>query len=162
VARRALTLVCDSAETCAQPLPRIPPDAHKVLLLAPNHLPPADPGDAHFTYLAQLIAAHGKRVTELLYDLDDPARNADYPAQAALYANASDVIVFGAWDAYLQPDNMQVEALRQARASGHPVIVLDLHLPFDGEYLGAGAYLATFGDTRAQMEAVVEELLQLQ
>jgi len=69
---------------------------------------------------------------------------------------ASAVIVFGAWDAYLQPDNLQVEALRQARASGHPVIVLDLHLPFDAEYLGAGAYLVTFGDTEAQMEAVVE------
>ncbi len=71
---------------------------------------------------------------------------------------ASDVIVFGAWDAYRQPDNTQAEALRQALASGHPVIVLDLHLPFDAGYLGPGAYLATFGDTRAQMEAVVEAL----
>ena len=33
-----------------------------------------------------------------------------------------------------------------------------LHLPFDAEYLGAGAYLATFGDTEEQMEAVVEAL----
>jgi hypothetical protein len=69
---------------------------------------------------------------------------------------ASAVIVFGAWDAYRQPDNTQAEVWRQARASGHPVIVLDLHLPFDTGYLGAGTYLATFGDTDEQMEAVVE------
>lgn len=158
VARRALTWVCASSEACAQPLPRIPPGAHKVLLLAPNHLPPAEPGHPHFTYLAQLIAQKGFRVVELLYDLDDPARNADYVEQAALYANASEVTIFGAWDAYRQPGHMQADALRQARASGHPVVVLDLHLPFDAGYLGAGAYLATFGDTKAQMEAVVGAL----
>jgi hypothetical protein len=46
---------------------------------------------------------------------------------------------------------MTLRHLRQGR--------LCLHLPFDADYLGAGVYLATFGDTRAQMEAVVEVLL---
>jgi hypothetical protein len=37
--------------------------------------------------------------------------------------------------------------------------VLDLHLPFDEDLLGAGAYLVTFGDTRGQLEAVVEAMV---
>ncbi|MGH2521514.1 MAG: glycoside hydrolase family 3 N-terminal domain-containing protein [Anaerolineales bacterium] len=156
VAQRALALTCASAEACAQ-LP-IPPSVQKILLLAPSRLPSADAGENHFTYLAQLVSAHGHRVTELLYDLDDPARNPDYAAQAGLYANASDLILFGAWDAHLQPNSLQAEALRQAQASGHPVIVLGLHLPFDLPVLRPEIYLATFGDTRAQMEAIAGAL----
>jgi beta-N-acetylhexosaminidase len=135
------------------------PSLGRILLLAPNSLAPSDPGDAHITYLAQLLAARGPRVTELLYDLDDDSRNVDYALQTALYANISDVVLFGAWDAAARRDTLQRDALTQAQRSEKPVIVIGLHTPFDLDYLStAGPYLATFGTTAGQMEALVNVL----
>ncbi len=135
------------------------PSLGRILLLAPNNLAPADAGDAHATYLAQLLAARGPRVTELLYDLDDDSRNVDYALQAALYANISDVVLFGAWDSTARRDTLQRDALTQAQRSGKPVIAIGLHTPFDLDYLSAsGPYLATFGATPAQMEALAAVL----
>ncbi len=154
VARQALALTCRKAAPCSA---QIPPGVKKILLLAPHHLPPAEPGAGQVTYLAQLLAAHGYRVTELLYRLDAP--NPDYPRQAELYAKASDAILFGAWDAHLDAA-LQIETLRRVQRAKKPVVVLGLHTPFDLEYLReADVYLATFGDTRAQMEAVVGALM---
>ena len=155
VARQALALTCrDQAAPCSA---QIPPGVKKILLLAPNHLPPAEPGAGQITYLAQLLAAHGYRVVELLYRLDAP--NPDYPRQAELYAKANDVILFGAWDAHLHAA-LQTETLRRVQRAKKPVVVLGLHTPFDLEHLPeADVYLATFGETRVQMEAVVEALV---
>jgi beta-N-acetylhexosaminidase len=154
IARRSI------AQAGPQPgLLPLSPAVGRILLLAPNSLGPAAAGDAHITLLAQLIGQRGPRVTELLYDLDDPARNTDYALQAALYANITDVVLFGAWDAGARRDTLQRDALTQALRSGKPVIVLGLHTPFDVNYLtSAPVYLAAFGPAQPQMEALVEAL----
>ena len=135
------------------------PTLGRILLLAPNNLAPADSGAGFYTYLAQLVALRGPRVTELLYNLDDPSRDPGYAEQAALYASSSDAVLFGAWDAFSRRDSRQRDALREVVRSGRPLIVVSLHTPFDLDYLGpVDTYLATFGPTRPQMEALVEVL----
>lgn len=151
VSTRALTVTCSPNILCA---PRIPSDTKKILLIAPSHIPsaPADPN--HLTYLAQLLAERGYRVTELLYD-PQAGTPRDLTAQAELYALANDLTLFGAWDAHLTATAFQIQTVHRLQATHKPLITIGFHLPFDLQVLDAPLYLATFGDTPAQMEALI-------
>jgi beta-N-acetylhexosaminidase len=134
----------------------------RLLVISPDHLPSASSGNG--TQFAELLRQHGYEVKELIVNLDSAEnRNAVF-AQATSQAAAQDVIIFGEWELIKRyvnwADQWQEQLMAALSKSGPPVIVVAWHNPAAILRSPSGAaFLTAYGNTRAQVKAVVDVLI---
>ena len=156
IALRAVTLLRDDDDRI--PLP--PPPA-RLLLVSPRQLPPAASGGG--TTFAELLRERGYEVTELVLDMNSSkGRNYVY-ATAVAQAPAHDAVVFGEWaliKRYVNENDRWQEGLIEAlHQTGSALIVVAWYNP--AAILRCPqvpAFLTAYGNTRAQVAAVVAVL----
>ena len=156
IALRAVTLLRNDDDNI--PLP--PPPA-RLLLVSPDQLPPAASGDG--TVFAELLRERGYEVTELVFNLDSGGSRDYVYVTAVAQALAYDVVVFGEWELIKRDvnwgDRWQEELIRALHQTSHPLIVVAWHNP--AAILRCSqvpAFITAYGNTRAQVAAVVAAL----
>jgi beta-N-acetylhexosaminidase len=156
IAGLAVTLLRD--DTRLIPLPA---SLKRLLLVSPDHLPPASTGTE--TLFAELLRQQGYEVTEVIYDLDSAAsRNAAW-SQAMAQAAAHDLVVFGEWELikrYINDDDQwQEQFVGELARNSTPVIVVAWHNPAAIMRVpSASTFITAYGNTRAQVKAIAEAL----
>ncbi len=156
IALQAVTLLRDDVDNIPLPLPPA-----RLLLVSPNQLPPAASGDG--STFAQLLRERGYQITELTFNLDS-GESRDYVyANALAQAAAHDVVIFGEWELvkrYINwDDRWQEELVETLRQSTFSLIVVAWHNPAAIQRCAqAPTFLTAYGNTRAQVAAVVAAL----
>jgi len=156
IALRAVTLLRN--EDNSIPLP--PPPA-RLLLVSPSQLPPAASGDG--TAFAELLRERGYEVTELVLDMNSGKNRNRVYATAVARAPAHDTVIFGEWaliKRYVNWSDMwQEELIKALHQAGSALIVVAWYNP--AAILRCPqvpAFLTAYGNTRAQVAAVVAVL----
>ena len=156
IALRAVTLLRNDDDSV--PLPSSPA---RLLLVSPDQLPPAASGDG--TAFAELLRERGYEVTELVFNLDSGGSRDYVYATAVAQALAYDVVVFGEWELIKRDvnwgDRWQEELIGALHQTGRPPIVVAWHNP--AAILRCSqvpAFITAYGNTRAQVAAVVAAL----
>jgi beta-N-acetylhexosaminidase len=162
IALRAVTLLRDENDSI--PLP--PPPA-RLLLVSPSQLPPATSGRG--TVFAELLRQRGYEVTELEIDMNSKRRRSTVRATALARASASagsrrpDAVIFGEWaliKRYVnENDQWQEELIQALHQTGSALTVVAWYNPTAILRCPQGpAFLTAYGNTRAQVDAVVTVL----
>jgi len=156
IARRSVTVLRDS-----QKLLPLGPSVKRLLIISPIDLPPSTDGNS--TLLAELLRAQGYEVTELKLDLDAGSSRDAIRAQARAQAAAYDAVIFGEWELIKREintqDHWQAQLMSELSTLNSNFIVIAWHNP--AAILRSpplAAVLTDYGDTRAQVAAVVEAL----
>jgi beta-N-acetylhexosaminidase len=157
IARQAVTLLRNDEGTI--PLPSS--DA-RLLLISPDHLPPAVSGDG--TLFAELLCARGHEVTEFVFNLDSGESREYVYASATAQAPWHDIVIFGEWELIKRNvnwgDQWQEDLIQELGQAGPPLIVVAWHNP--AAILRCprvSSFLTAYGNTRAQVTAVVGVLV---
>ena len=156
MARAAVTLYRDDTE-----LVPLSPEAGRLLLVSPHALPRAGGGQG--TLLAAGLRHRGFEVTELVFNVSlGGSRDKTY-TQALQAAPDHGVIVVGEWQLVRRyanwSDQWQEQLISALVQGGQPVILVSWHDP--GALLRVTevpAYIVAYGDTAAQVRAVVSLL----
>jgi beta-N-acetylhexosaminidase len=162
IALRSATLLRNENDSI--PLP--PPPA-RLLLISPSQLPPATSGRG--TTFAELLRQRGYEVTELELDMNSKRRRNTVRATALVRTSASagskrpDAVIFGEWaliKRYVNEDDQWQEELIQAlHQTGSALTVVAWYNPTAILRCPQGpAFLTAYGNTRAQVAAVVAVL----
>lgn len=157
IALEAVTLLRDT--NAIVPLPAPP---QRLLLVSPRQLTKASSGKG--TALAELLRTRGYDVGEQIFDLDsEQSRSNVYSAsmaQAALY----DAVIFGEWELVKRYINSgqtwQERLIRDLQQQNANLVVVAWHNP--AAILRCpqvSTFLTAYGDTQAQIEAVVATLV---
>lgn len=156
VSREAITLSHD-------PQSLIPIEkGARVLIISPDNLDKGDVENNGLSYLGELLAAD-YIVREFFYHIpryapiSEPDLLTTIPAQAANF----DVVLFCTCDAHLRKlqfgDRWQIQLALVLQS--WPLIIAALRSPYDYKALPTtSTYLATYGATRPQLEALVDVL----
>ena len=157
IARQAVTLLRDDSGNI--PLP-VPPA--RLLLISPRLLPPAVAHDG--TLFAELLRERGYEVTEFVLDLDSDEDRAYVYGGTVARASEYDVVIFGEWELIKRyvnwGDQWQEQLIADLSQGGSPLIVVAWHNP--AAILRcpqATTFLTAYGNTRAQVAAVVAVLV---
>jgi beta-N-acetylhexosaminidase len=155
LARRSMTLVRDDARLL--PL-RLPPDARLLAVMPrPRDLTPADTSSYVAPGLAAALRAVHPTVDEIV--TDHPPSDGDVSAvrERAIAGGAAAVVV-GTINAVHDP--AQVRLVEGLLASGRPVVVAALRVPFDlSAYPAAPTFLATYSILPDSLEALADVLV---
>jgi beta-N-acetylhexosaminidase len=156
IALRAVTLLRDNNDRV--PLP--PPPA-RLLLVSPSQLPSAASGGG--TAFAELLRERGYEVTELVLDMNSNNRRNYVHATAVARASTHDAVIFGEWaliKRYVnENDRWQEKLIGALDQTGTALTVVAWYNP--AAILRcppAPAFLTAYGNTRAQVAAVVAVL----
>lgn len=157
IAHQAVTLLRNSAEDIPLPTPPV-----RLLLISPNHLSPAAARDG--TLFAELLAGRGYEVTEFVLDLDSNESREYVYANAMAQAPLHDVVIFGEWELIKRyvnwGDQWQEELIEGLGQAGPPLIVVAWHNPAAAlRCPQVSTFLTAYGNTRAQVAAVVDVLV---
>jgi beta-N-acetylhexosaminidase len=154
IARRAVTILRNDG----MPLP--PPPA-RLLLISPSQLPPA--ASASGTLFAELLRERGYEVNELVFNLDSGGSRDHVYASAVAQAATYDAVIFGEWELIKRyvnwDDRWQEDLVGALHQAGSAPIVVAWHNP--AAILRCpqvSAFLTAYGNTRAQVAAVVAAL----
>ena len=157
MALAAITLLKDDAN-----LVPLPEGTHRLLVLSPDKLPPADTEGK--TMLGQGLHQQGFEVTELVFDPDAPLINRDAVyAEAMKAAPTHDVVIFGEWGLLNQyasgSDQWQERLVATLQKNGSPVIMIAWHDPASIIRLPQiQTFVTAYGTTAGQVRAVVHVL----
>jgi beta-N-acetylhexosaminidase len=144
VADRSVTLLRDDAEL----LPLASSRARSVLVTGS--------GEATTATLARLLRKRGATVRALGTGADPDGATV---ARAAAAARTSALVVVATRNVSASGGAGQRALVRALAGSGRPVVTVAVGNPYDLAYLrGVRTYLATYGDRRASLEAVVRVL----
>jgi len=155
IARQAVGLLLDQSS-----LIPLPPAPQQILIVGPTD------GWGLYPVLSDALRRNGYQHQLYTYSApwSGPIAERAYldslPAQAQSY----DIILALTWEAHLNNlrynDNWQVELVNRFQATGVPLIVVALKSPTDIiEFPQISTYLATFGTTPGQIEALAEILV---
>jgi hypothetical protein len=132
-----------------------------LLLVSPSELPPAALGEG--TAFAQLLRERGYEVAELVFNLGSGESRDHVYATAVAQASAYDVVVFGEWELIKRyvnwSDQWQEELIGALHQANPELIVVAWHNP--AAILRCSqvpSFLTAYGNTRAQVAAVVATL----
>ena len=157
IALQAVTLLRNDLENI--PLPSSPA---RLLLISPSHLPPAVSHDG--TLFAELLRERGYEVTEFVLNLDSSESREHVYASAVAQAPWHDIVILGEWELIKRyvnwSDQWQEALIEDLGQTGHPLIVVAWHNP--AAILRCpqvSTFLTAYGNTRAQVAAVVDVLV---
>ncbi len=157
IARRSVTVLRDE-----QKLLPLAATTKRLLVISPIVLPPS--ADGTTTLLAELLRTQGYEVTELKLDLDSNQNREAVRAQARAQAETYDAVIFGEWELIKREinwqDHWQAQFMTELNALNSHLIVVAWHNPAAVlRCPPAAAVITDYGDTRAQVAAVVEALI---
>jgi len=150
-ARRSVTLLVDGDGAI--------PIQGSVLVLAPRirGLTGIDNPEETAVSLGALLARHGAQVAERLYTLDPSEAER---SELVRLAKEADTVILATYNAWKAKNGGEARLARELLQSGANLIAVALGDPYDCGALGpVPAYLATYGYTPAQLEALAEVLV---